>query len=136
MGNYGIGETGYLSVRAGGAITGVLLFLLALWLLWHSHAGLGTNRSPIAEIQPEQTLITRGVYRHLRHPMYSARVLWGLAQALLVPNWLVGWAGVVTFLLLYAVRVSGEEALMRDRFGTAYETYQQTTGAIAPRWVR
>ena len=118
------------------AIAGISIFLLALWLLWRSHADLGANWSPIAEIQPEQTLVTRGVYRYLRHPMYSAHVLWGLAQALLIPNWLVGWAGVVTFLMLYAVRVPGEEALMRDRFGAEYEAYQQTAGAIVPRLAR
>ena len=38
-------------------------------------------------------LVTNGIYRRIRHPMYSAFWLWAIAQALLLPNWIAGPAG-------------------------------------------
>ncbi|MEO1352113.1 MAG: protein-S-isoprenylcysteine O-methyltransferase [Cyanobacteria bacterium J06635_15] len=115
------------------SVIGVGVFGLAIWLLWRSHVDLGQNWSPIAEIQTQQVLVTQGVYRYLRHPMYSAHILWGVAQGMLIANWLVGSGGIITFTLLYWVRVPKEEALMQARFGQHYASYKQTTGAVIPK---
>ncbi len=70
------------------------------------------NWSPIAQIQTNQVLVTQGVYRYVRYPMYTAHLLWGLAQRLLITNWLVGWSGLIAFVLLCCVRIPKEEVLM------------------------
>ncbi len=112
---------------------GVGVFGFALWLLQQSHIDLGRNWSPIAEIQTSQVLVTQGVYRYVRHPMYTAHLLWGLAQALLIANWLVGCSGLIAFVFFCCVRIPKEEALMQTQFGQAYADYQQTVGAVLPR---
>ena len=114
---------------------GVVVFGFALWLLRKSHIDLGSNWSPIAEIQTNQVLVTQGVYRYLRHPMYTAHLLWGLAQGLLITNWLVGWLGLIAFVLLCCLRIPREEVLMQTQFGSAYADYQQTVGMVFPRIV-
>jgi protein-S-isoprenylcysteine O-methyltransferase Ste14 len=119
--------------RAGGI--GTLILAAALWLFWRAHHDLGANWSPSLEIGEHQTLTTQGVYRRIRHPMYASQALWGLAQALLLPNWLAGWGGVVAFLLLYLGRVPQEEQMMLDHFGDAYRAYSARTGRIFPRIV-
>jgi protein-S-isoprenylcysteine O-methyltransferase Ste14 len=35
-------------------------------------------------------LVREGVYRSVRHPMYASERLWGIAQALLLQNWVAG----------------------------------------------
>jgi protein-S-isoprenylcysteine O-methyltransferase Ste14 len=55
--------------------TGMLIFAIGLWLLWRSHADLGRNWSVTAEIKDKHTLVTDGVFRHIRHPMYAAHLM-------------------------------------------------------------
>jgi protein-S-isoprenylcysteine O-methyltransferase Ste14 len=112
---------------------GVLVMVTALWLFWRSHADLGLNWSMHLELRQGHQLITSGVYKRIRHPMYAAIWLFGLAQALLLNNWLAGWAALVTFAPLYFVRTPREEQLMCESFGRAYREYVQTTGRLIPR---
>jgi protein-S-isoprenylcysteine O-methyltransferase Ste14 len=90
-------------------------------------------RSPTMEIQQSHSLITCGVYRYIRHPIYAAMWLWGIAQALLLQNFIAGLAGLVSFLPLYLFRVGREEQMMSSHFGEAYQTYMNRTGRIIPR---
>jgi len=115
----------------GGVGTGI--YAGALVLLWLSHVSLGDHWSPRAEILAGHVLVTQGVYRFVRHPMYAAHFLWGIAQALLLANWLAGPAMLVVMLPVYLVRVPREERLLRERFGGAYEAWAARTGRLLPR---
>ena len=112
---------------------GTAVFAAALWLLWRSHADLGPNWSAELRIRCEHTLVTGGVYRRIRHPMYAAHWLWGIAQALLLGNWIAGPSLLVTFLPLYLLRVGREERMMREAFGEEYRRYMRRTGRVIPR---
>src|ERR1700723_2703443 len=48
--------------------------------------------------------------------MYSAFWLWAIAQALLLPNWIAGFAGLAGFGVLYFGRVAREERMMLETF--------------------
>lgn len=111
---------------------GTLVFAAALALFLATHRQLGRNWSQTLELREGHTLITHGVYRLVRHPMYSAFFLWGLAQALLLQNWIVGPAGLIGFGTLYAFRVGREEAMMRAAFGPAYADYEARTKRVVP----
>lgn len=120
-----------LPVWAGWA--GMLIFLVALWLLWCAHADLGSNWSDVLELRDGHELVTNGVYRRIRHPMYAAFWLWGIAQALLLQNWIAGFSNLASFGALYFWRVPREEQMMLDQFGGAYQAYMQRTGRLVPR---
>jgi protein-S-isoprenylcysteine O-methyltransferase Ste14 len=109
---------------------GAALLLPFLFLFWRSHADLGTNWSVTLELCENQTLITRGVYRYMRHPMYAAMWLWTLAQALLISNWLIGPAGLISFGIMYLLRVPREEAMMLRQFGDEYRRYMDNTPRV------
>jgi protein-S-isoprenylcysteine O-methyltransferase Ste14 len=113
---------------------GLVVMIFALWLFWRAHVDLGLNWSITLEMRKEHELIERGVYRRIRHPMYSAIFLFAIAQAFLLQNWLAGWAGFVTFALLYLVRTPREEKMMREFFGEKYEDYMRRSGRLWPRW--
>ena len=76
-------------------IPGCALLLLSLWLFWRSHADLGRNWSPSLQIMEKHTLVTKGIYRLIRHPMYASQWVFVIAQILLLPNWLAGPATLV-----------------------------------------
>ena len=112
---------------------GIAIFAVALWLLWRSHADLGINWRVTTELREKHTLVTGGIFKHIRHPMYSAHWLWGIAQALLIHNWIAGLASLVVIVPLYILRVRREERMMLEQFGEEYRAYMGQTGRILPR---
>jgi protein-S-isoprenylcysteine O-methyltransferase Ste14 len=112
---------------------GTAAFAGAIFMLWRSHADLGRNFSATLRITGQHSLVTGGVYRHVRHPMYAAHLLWAIAQGLLLSNWLTGWAFLVLSIPLYMVRIPNEERMMLGHFGEEYRSYKSRTGGLFPR---
>jgi protein-S-isoprenylcysteine O-methyltransferase Ste14 len=112
---------------------GTAALLVGLWLFWRSHADLGQNWSVSLEVRKSHQLVTHGVYRRIRHPMYSSIFLWGIAQGLLLANWFAGWATFVSFALMYLLRTPREERMMCEFFGQEYRDYMARTGRLFPR---
>ena len=65
--------------------------------------------------------------------MYTAFWLWAVAQALLLPNWVAGFAGLIGFGTLFFGRIAKEEQMMVDTFGDEYRQYMARTGRLLPR---
>lgn len=112
--------------------TGLPLLVLGLWLLYRSHADLGTNWSVTLELRENHQLVSHGIYRSVRHPMYLALFLYSIGLALVIPNWVAGPAYLVTFGTLFAFRVGREERMMLEQFGEDYERYRAGTKRLIP----
>ena len=115
-------------------VTGIGILALGNWVFWKSHKDLGGNWSPTLEIRQDHKLVIHGIYRRIRHPMYLSLWLLVLAQALILPNYIAGFAGLIPFGILYLQRVSKEERMMLEEFGREYEQYRQRTGRLLPRF--
>lgn len=111
---------------------GVFVAIAALVLFHLTHRALGRNWSVSLDVREDHQLITDGIYRKIRHPMYSAFWLWAVAQALLLPNWIAGPAGLVGFGILFFGRVAREERMMLETFGDRYREYMARTGRVIP----
>ncbi|MEC5322308.1 protein-S-isoprenylcysteine O-methyltransferase [Aurantimonas sp. A3-2-R12] len=111
---------------------GLAAMALALVLFRKTHKALGKMWSVSLDIREKHELVTSGIYRRLRHPMYSAFWAMALAQALLVPNWIAGPAGLIGFGILFAARIGPEERMMEETFGDAYRAYKARTARIIP----
>ncbi len=112
--------------------SGVAGLAIGLWLFYRSHADLGTNWSITLEVREMHRLVTQGVYRRVRHPMYSALLVFAAGQALVIPNWLVGPVYLVAMLLLIFLRLRPEERMMREQFGADYDAYMARTARLIP----
>ncbi len=115
-------------------LIGVIGFGFGLFLFWWVHRTLGENWSPILEIRKEHKLITTGPYKHARHPMYTQIWIWVICQWLILSNWAVGVVGILTWSILYFIRLPEEEKMMIEEFGQEYEDYIKRTKNIIP-WV-
>jgi protein-S-isoprenylcysteine O-methyltransferase Ste14 len=113
---------------------GAVVMVASLWLFWRSHVDLGQNWSVSLETRENHELVSHGVYRWVRHPMYASIWLWGLAQGLMLANWLAGWAVIPAFAAMYFIRTPREEQLMCEEFGEAYREYSRRTGRLFPRF--
>ncbi len=111
---------------------GIALYAAGLRLFKRSHDDLGRNWSITLQIRAGHELVTDGVYRTVRHPMYSALFLYSLGQMLVLPNWFAGPSYLVTFGILFLLRVRREEAMMTSEFGEAYRAYMKRTRRLIP----
>src|SRR3954464_14759968 len=69
----------------GPLVPGVLCLVVGLCLFHRSHEDLGTNWSITLAVREQHQLITQGVYRRIRHPMYLALALYSMGHALVIP---------------------------------------------------
>jgi protein-S-isoprenylcysteine O-methyltransferase Ste14 len=119
-----------------GGWAGVVVFLIALWLLWRSHLDLGRNFSQDLEIKENHSLVTHGVYRHIRHPIYLAGWLIAFAQIALLHNWIAGLALLIAMLPMHLVRIPREEKMLLEQFGDEYREYMKGSGRVIPHFGR
>jgi protein-S-isoprenylcysteine O-methyltransferase Ste14 len=113
-------------------LIGLVLFGVSLRLFRVTHKALGAMWSHSLDLRENHRLVSTGIYKRLRHPMYSAFWLWALAQPFLLANWIAGLAGIIGFGTLYFLRVGQEERMMEERFGEEYRAYRNRTHRIIP----
>ena len=119
-------------LRRAPLVAGIACLAAGLWLFYRSHADLGSYWSVTLEVRENHRLISQGVYRRVRHPMYSALFLYSVGQALAVPNWVAGCSYLVSFGILFAFRIRAEEQMMVDAFGDEYIAYMAKTKRLVP----
>ena len=118
----------------GAPLPAALVLLLAAAVV--GIAALAANRPGNFNIQPElkpgAQLVTSGIYRWIRHPMYSAVLLAMLATVLTDPRpWRIAlWMALLAVLLAKAQR---EERYLLQRFAQ-YADYRARTWRLLP-WV-
>jgi protein-S-isoprenylcysteine O-methyltransferase Ste14 len=114
-------------------IAGIGISIFSMWLFWWVHKFLGKNWSPVLEIMKGHSLVKTGPYKRIRHPMYTQIWLFVFSIALITLNWIVGLAAIISWSLLYFIRVPKEEDMMRKEFGMEYEKYMKETGRVIPK---
>ena len=112
---------------------GIPIMACSLLVFWRSHYDLKANWSPSLELYEEHTLITDGIYRYIRHPMYASLLIANIAQILLIQNWIAGPIRILMFILFYTFRSQAEEKMMIEKFGDQYRAYKKATGGILPK---
>lgn len=114
------------------SLVGLTVCSVAVPLGLMARHALGRNYVPDPEILPGQTLVTHGPYRYVRHPLYTAALLWGTGLALLMRS-LWGLAVIALFLLpAVIVRIREEEPILQEAFGEEYCGYAARTWKLIP----
>lgn len=112
-------------------IAGGVLFIAATGLRARAHLDLQAGFSMFLEKDPEQELVTTGLYSTIRHPLYLANVLLFIACPLFLGvayTWiftLLGIAGVL-------VRIEIEERFLSEKMFD-YRDYCRRTWRLIPR---
>jgi protein-S-isoprenylcysteine O-methyltransferase Ste14 len=112
---------------------GVGIALLGFAFLQWSQNTLGKNWSDTPRMLKEQSLVTSGPYRFIRHPIYTAFLLILGSTLLISANWLIGFAWIGMTVLEVVSRIGFEENLMLEYFGEQYREYMERTGRLLPR---
>ncbi|HEY3294515.1 MAG TPA: isoprenylcysteine carboxylmethyltransferase family protein [bacterium] len=108
-------------------VLGIAGVLLAVW-------GIATirlkNLRAVPEVKPGSTLVRRGPYRLIRHPMYAGLLVVGIVWMISDFSWLrLGAMVVLTADLL--VKMHYEERFLQAAF-PEYADYKQQTRKLIP----
>ena len=114
---------------------GIAVGLATVWLGYLAHRTLGASFTPTLKIGESHQLVAQGIYRCIRHPMYTSFFAYLAASFLLTANWFIGVLGLV-YSLLILERVGHEERMMLDTYGEEYRQYMLRTGRFLPRLIR
>ena len=115
-------------VRWLGVGIGLLCVLGMYWLF----SSIGSGITPTSATRREHKLVTNGIYRWVRHPLYTVGSSFIVALGLMADNWFIILMALLAFTAM-AVRTPKEEANLIAKFGDAYRDYMKTTGAFLPK---
>jgi len=115
--NFGFGYEGLVYLGLGIGAVGLTVWILAMLTLGSSLAVLpGTDR-----------LVTRGIYRYFRHPIYIGIIL-TLSGLFLACGSLICLVYVITIVVpLNIFRARSEEKFLREQLGDVYKKYHSIT---------
>jgi protein-S-isoprenylcysteine O-methyltransferase Ste14 len=112
-------------------IIGVAILAAGLALDLAGVAAVIIHRTTIIPHRPVATLITSGIYRYSRNPMYTGLAGMVAGGALLAGTW---WPLLLLPLAVLSVTllaIKPEEAYLTEHFGSKYTDYQRK----ARRWL-
>jgi len=92
---------------------------------------LGRTLTPLPIPKDDGALVTGGIYRFVRHPVYSGVLLAALGALV----WGASLPHVVGFVALWGVlltKVMGEEKMLGEKY-SGYSAYAKATGRLFPR---
>lgn len=93
---------------------------------------LGKNWANQVKIYKDHTLITKGIYNIIRHPLYASLIWIFYACSILYQNWLAFLLNTLIFLPSMYLRAKQEETLLLKEF-KSYREYQKKVGMFFPK---
>ena len=100
---------------------GVLVALGSLFMFRLTHRALGHYWSVSLDLREQHALVTDGIYRYVRHPMYTGMTLTALATPFALGSYIAASAfALIVPVLIYRL-IHEERTLRRDLAG--YEEY-------------
>ena len=116
------------------SILGAAIMLIALIMLYAVHLALGSNFSARLEVQQNHALVQTGLYRYIRHPMYTSGFLYLIGSGMLSRNLIVLCLPLLSFSYLVFRRINDEERMLAERFQRDWKEYKNSTGRLFPRF--
>jgi protein-S-isoprenylcysteine O-methyltransferase Ste14 len=113
-------------------IIGLILIVLGTIVNLKGRLILGKNWANQIIIYQHHDLLTEGVYRIVRHPLYASTIWMFYGATLVYFNWVALAGTTMVFLPMMIYRARQEEELLIKRFPN-YKQYQGKTGMFFPR---
>ncbi len=112
-------------------MVGLPLFVIGLSIMLVSQVTLWQNYSSFVLIHKDHQLVTHGIYRFTRNPIYLGAIMVFAA----LPAYAASLYGFLTMLLIIPIllfRIGMEEEMLAEHFGAEYEAYRHSTKRLIP----
>lgn len=109
------------------------IFAIALVVLVAAIVSFRKARTTVDPMHPDaaSVIVTAGIYRYSRNPMYLAFLLALIAWAVYLGNVVAALVPLIFVVYMNRFQISPEERALRTRFGASYEAYLR----MARRWL-
>ena len=118
-------------VLSPSSILGLLFIISGLPIVLLAAGTLRRSYSSTLVIREDHQLIQHGIYKHVRHPIYSGTILVLLGIPLCLAS-LYGFATMVLVIPLFLNRIRIEEELLIEEFGAEYLRYREISRKLIP----
>jgi protein-S-isoprenylcysteine O-methyltransferase Ste14 len=99
--------------------------------IW-ARVSLGANWSGVVTLKDGHELISKGLYRWIRHPIYTG-ILLAMIGTAVIKGHLRGWVGFLIVLAAFYFKARREEGFLRQEFGEGFEEHARRTGMFLPK---
>ncbi|HUQ16916.1 MAG TPA: isoprenylcysteine carboxylmethyltransferase family protein [Candidatus Saccharimonadales bacterium] len=107
------------------AVAAGIFGAIGMWSLGRGY-GIGLD------IFADAPLVTGGIHRVVRHPMYLGIILYHLGAALALESGYLLLATALVVLPYTAARIAAEDRVLRAGFGAAFDAYRERVAALIP----
>jgi protein-S-isoprenylcysteine O-methyltransferase Ste14 len=107
-------------------VLGASVYVRCVW-----DFGSGGRGTP-APIDPPKVLIVRGLYRHVRNPIYLGVLSVVFGEALVFESWGLVRYGLAVFVIFHLFVIAHEEPSLGQTFGESYERYRRSVRRWLP----
>jgi protein-S-isoprenylcysteine O-methyltransferase Ste14 len=115
-------------------VTGLLLTAVGVGTSICARVTLGANWSGVVTLKKGHELIGKGLYRRIRHPIYTG-ILVAMMGTALIKGRLRGWIGFAIVWAAFYWKARREESLLHQEFGADFEEHSRRTGRFFPKWI-
>jgi protein-S-isoprenylcysteine O-methyltransferase Ste14 len=123
---------GDLYILSAQSIIGSALVIIGLTVMIVAQITLWRFYSSTLVIREDHQLITHGVYRFARHPIYLGAIMVVCIGVPVFASSLYGLLTMSTLIPIILNRIRMEERMLTEEFGDAYRTYKETTRKLIP----
>jgi len=118
------------TLHKGTLLLGFLLLIVGILVRMVALLQLGHNFSTAIVIEENSRLITSGVYRFVRHPLYLAVLLIAISGSIIF-SCLITWIFVAVTLYGVLLRIQKEEQTLLEHY-PEYARYKKQTWKLVP----
>lgn len=127
-----LGLLGVGRVPVGARWVGVAMMAVGLGVRAWGMAVLGRFYTRTLRVVGDQSVVTAGPYRLIRHPGYLGSLLVWTGFCLGTGNWVAFVVVAALMVGAYAWRIRAEERMLVAALGEAYASYQRRTARLVP----
>jgi protein-S-isoprenylcysteine O-methyltransferase Ste14 len=124
-------QQGSLYILSVQSFVGSAIMVIGFTLLLIAQFTLRRSYSSTLVIREDHQLITHGVYRFTRHPIYLGAIMVSIGVPVYASS-LYGLLVMSALILVLLNRIRIEERILTEEFGDAYRTYTEATRKLIP----
>jgi len=111
---------------------GLILIVVGTIVNIAGRFSLGKNWANQIKVYSNHSLVTTGVYRFVRHPLYASLIWMFFGGSFVYANYIAFLLNLFVFIPFMYYRAKQEEAILVARF-EEYSAYQKNTGMFFPK---
>jgi len=112
-------------------IIGLSISVIGAIIACTSRYSLGKNWSLSVQRKENHQFIQTGIYKIVRHPIYTGLLLLFIGNAIIVGDYRAILAVLIVFISFW-LKLKKEEKLLTETFGAEYKEYKNRTKALIP----